>query len=53
MNLQFPPSAAIFEGNWRALARTGAEKPLFLDIMHRNLIAVGYWNAESSARKRR
>jgi len=49
VNLQFPPSAAIFEGNWRALTRTGVEKPLFLDIMHRNLIAVGYWNAETSA----
>jgi hypothetical protein len=49
VNMQFPSSAAIFEGNWRALTRAGAEKPLFLDIMHRNLIAVGYWNAETSA----
>ena len=38
VNLQFPASAAIFEGNWRALTRTGATKPLFLDMMHRNLI---------------
>src|SRR6266404_1134266 len=49
VNLQFPLSAAIFEGNWRALTRTGMEKPLFLDIMHRNVIAIGYWNAETSA----
>jgi hypothetical protein len=49
VNLQFPASSAIFEGNWRALARTGAEKPLFLDIIHRNLIAVGYWNAETAS----
>jgi hypothetical protein len=49
VNLQFPPSAAVFEGNWRALKRTQADKPLFLDIMHRNLIAVGYWNAETAA----
>jgi hypothetical protein len=49
VNLQFPLSAAIFEGNWRALTRTGAGKPLFLDIMHRNVIAVGYWNAEAAA----
>jgi len=49
VNLQFPPSAAIFEGNWRALTRTGVEKPLFRDIMHRNLIAAGYWNAETLA----
>jgi hypothetical protein len=25
------------------------QEPLFLDIMHRNLIAVGYWNAEAAA----
>jgi hypothetical protein len=49
VNLQFPASAAIFEGNWRALERTGVEKPLFLDSMHRNLIAAGYWNAEAAA----
>jgi hypothetical protein len=49
INVQFPPSAAIFEGNWRALKRTGVEEPLFLDILHRNLIAVGYWNAEAAA----
>jgi hypothetical protein len=49
VNLQFPLSASIFEGNWRALTRTGVEKPLFLDIMHRNVIAIGYWNAETSA----
>ena len=48
INLQFPPSASIFEDNWRALTRIGAEKPLFLDILHRNLIAAGYWNAETA-----
>jgi len=47
INVQFPPSAAIFEGNWRALKKTGVDKPLFLDILHRNLIAVGYWNSEA------
>jgi hypothetical protein len=49
INVQFPPSAAIFEGNWRALKRTGVQEPLFLDILHRNLIAVGYWNSEAAA----
>jgi hypothetical protein len=49
INVQFPPSAAVFEGNWRALKRTGVDTPLFLDILHRNLIAVGYWNAEAAA----
>ena len=48
INLQFPASAAIFEDNWRALTRLGVEKPLFIDIMHRNLIATGYWNAETA-----
>ena len=48
INVRFPPSAAIFEGNWRALKRTGIEEPLFLDILHRNLIAVGYWNSEAA-----
>ena len=48
INLQYPPSAAIFEDNWRALTRIGADKPLFVDILHRNLIATGYWNAETA-----
>jgi len=43
---RFPPSAAVFESNWRALARLNGSAPLFLDSMHRNLIAVGYWNSE-------
>ena len=49
VNLQFPPSAGVFEGNWRALRHTGIETPLFLDAMHRNLVTVGYWNAEATA----
>lgn len=49
VNLRFPPSATVFEGNWRALFRIGIEKPLFLDCLHRNLVAVGYWNAETTA----
>jgi hypothetical protein len=49
INLQFPPSAAVLEGNWRALRRSGADSPLFVDMMHRNLVAVGYWNAEAMA----
>jgi hypothetical protein len=30
-----------FEGNWRALAAMGGEVPLFLSLLHRNLIAAG------------
>jgi len=35
-------SAAIaaLEGNWRALAAIGVERPLFIDYLHRNLIAI-------------
>lgn len=46
VNVQFPPVAAIFESNWRALKRLDLPQPLFLDILHRNLVAVGYWNAD-------
>lgn len=47
VNLQFPASAAVFESNWRALSRAIKDRPLYLNLMHRNLLAVGYWNAES------
>jgi hypothetical protein len=49
INLRFPAAAALFEGNWRALRRCGVDSPLFVDMMHRNLVAVGYWNAETAA----
>ena len=49
VNLRFPASATVFESNWRALAGLGIERPLFLDVMHRNLVAVGYWNSEAAA----
>ena len=48
INLQFPAAAGVFEGNWRALRRCGVDSPLFVDMMHRNLVAVGYWNAETA-----
>lgn len=47
INMWFPPSAATFESNWRALARLEPARPLFLDSLQRNLVASGYWNAES------
>jgi hypothetical protein len=46
VNLRFPSSATVFESNWRALAGLGVETPLFVDSMHRNLVAMGYWNSE-------
>jgi hypothetical protein len=47
VNLWFPPSVEAFENNWRALARIFPSRPLFLDCLHRNLIAAGYWNSDA------
>jgi hypothetical protein len=49
VGLQFPQSAATFEVNWRALAMLGVTRPLYLNCLHRNLIATGYWTAEAVA----
>lgn len=46
INRRFPPSASVFESNWRGLSGLPVERPLFLDSMHRNLVALGYWNSE-------
>ena len=48
VNMWFPSSAEAFENNWRALARLIPARPLFLDCLHRNLVAVGYWNSEAA-----
>ena len=42
VNLAFPPSGAHFENHWRALAALQKSRPLFLDCLHRNLIAAGF-----------
>jgi hypothetical protein len=47
IHMWFPPSAATFESNWRALAKLEPARPLFLDCLQRNLVAAGYWNAYS------
>jgi hypothetical protein len=47
MRLRFPNSAMVFEGNWRALKKVVPQPPLFLECLHRNLNALGYWCAES------
>lgn len=39
----FPPSAETFEANWRAISRLPVERKLYLDCLHRNLVATGYW----------
>ena len=49
VHVWYPASAAAFESNWRALARMDLSRPLFLDCLHRNLIAIGYWNAVAVA----
>jgi hypothetical protein len=47
VHMWFPATAGAFESNWRALARLAPVRPLFLDCLHRNLVAVGYWNSDS------
>ena len=49
VGITFPESAAAFESNWRALAKLEIERPLYLNCLHRNLIATGYWTAEAFA----
>jgi hypothetical protein len=45
----YPGSASAFESNWRALAKleVSRARPLFVDCLHRNLIAIGYWAADA------
>jgi hypothetical protein len=50
INLRFPESAGAFESNWRAVARVRADRPLFLDCLHRNLLAAGYFDADTASR---
>ena len=47
IKIWFPPSAGGFESNWRSLAKIAPSRPLFLDCLHRNLLAAGYWNADA------
>ncbi len=47
VHLRYPRSAAAFESNWRALSRLYPAIPPYLNSLHRNLIAVGYWNADA------
>jgi hypothetical protein len=51
VRLWYPGSASAFESNWRALTRLDLPRarPLFLDCLHRNLVAIGYWTAEAVA----
>jgi hypothetical protein len=46
-----PLSATAFEGGWRALPALNIEPPLFLNYLHRNLIAAGNWHAQDSLRE--
>jgi hypothetical protein len=47
VHLWYPGSAAAFESNWRALASMNLARPIYLNCLHRNLIAIGYWNADA------
>jgi hypothetical protein len=48
INLRFPASVGAFESNWRAAARITRDRPLYLDMLHRNLIQLGYLDAETA-----
>ena len=48
VNLWYPSTAAALESNWRALAKLSPTRPLFVDCLHRNLIASGYWNGDAA-----
>jgi hypothetical protein len=39
----FPASGETFEANWRAISSLPLERRLFLDSLHRNLVATAYW----------
>ena len=45
----YPGSASAIESNWRALAKleVSRPRPLYLDCLHRNLIAIGYWSSDA------
>jgi hypothetical protein len=47
IKMWFPSSAEAFENSWRALAKIVPSRPLFLDCLHRNLLAAGYWNSDA------
>ncbi len=45
---RFATAGTMVECNSRALAVVNGGVPLFLESMHRNLLAAAYWNAECS-----
>lgn len=47
----YPGTAATIESNWRALGKLEMTRPrpLYLDCLHRNLIALGYWTGDAVA----
>lgn len=47
--LRFPISATMFESYWRAASNISRGLPLYLDCLHRNLHAVGYYCAEAAS----
>jgi len=42
-DLWFPESAGAFEGNWKAATGLQVDRPLYINCLHRNLMAIGYW----------
>jgi hypothetical protein len=46
LKVNFRLTTTLFENNWRALASIHAARPLYLDFMHRNLLALSRWSAD-------
>jgi len=52
LKVNFHLTATLFENNWRALASIHAERPMYLDFMHRNLLALSRWSADAPSGNR-
>ena len=46
LKVNFRLTTTLFENNWRALASIHAARPLYLDFMHRNLLALSRWSVD-------
>lgn len=46
LKVNFRMTTTLFENNWRALASIHEQRPMFLDFMHRNLLALSRWSAD-------
>ncbi|MEQ1884815.1 MAG: hypothetical protein ABL967_07120 [Bryobacteraceae bacterium] len=52
LKVNFRLTTTLFENNWRALAAIHAHRPMYLDFMHRNLLALSRWSADARSATR-